>query len=73
MSSITDTARYLTETGAQSKQSHPMDTISPRADDYRREVIELTRNVRTLCLLFNTLFCYVVDIYTVVLIWRINP
>lgn len=41
MNSIADTTRYPAEIGAKSEQSRPMDTINPRADDYRKEVIAL--------------------------------
>ena len=41
MNLIADTTRYPAETGAKSEKSRPMDTINPRADDYRKEVIAL--------------------------------
>lgn len=41
MNSIAHTTRYPADTGAKPEQSRPMDTINPRADDYRKEVIAM--------------------------------
>lgn len=41
MNSIADTTRYPADTGAKPEKSHLMDTINPRADDYRKGVIAL--------------------------------
>ena len=46
MNSIADTTRYPAETGAKPEKSRPMDTINPRADDYRKEVIALAIDLK---------------------------